>query len=158
MLEMVAYEVLPIIALPFGTVPICGRKLQIAGSSRQDIVAIIANFYNGALSNKSKEFSTSIGCVPLRSPYLSADGQKLIESPGPKDERDTQLPDPANVKREDLFNYGVVAKIQGIEGGKTGDIKLILDCTTRFKLGKFVSEGPYIEARCEIHKDEGTTI
>lgn len=153
---MVAYEVLPIIPLPYDTVPICGRKLQIAAVNRPDIVAIVANFYNGAFGNKSKDHAASIGCVPLRSPYLSPDGQKLIES-GKASDKEPAVPDPAHASRDDLFNFGVVAKIQGIEGGKTGEIKLILDCTTRFKLGKITQDKPYLEGRCEIYKDEGMT-
>lgn len=146
----------PIIPLPYETVPIPGRKLQIAAVQRPDIVAIIANFYNGSFSSKNKDATASVGCVPLRSPYLSADGQKLLE-PANKSKKEPEVPDSMNVKKEDLYNYGIMARIQSVEGSKSGEIKLVLECTTRFQLGSITQEKPYMQARCKVVKDEGTT-
>lgn len=151
---MVASETYPVIPLPYDTVPIPGRKLQIAAVNRPDIVAIIANFYSGSFTGRSKDQAASIACVPLRSPYLSSDGKKLIESASKSDKEPT-VADPAHVKRDDLFDFGVMARIQSVEGTKAGEIKLILDCTTRFKLGKITSESPYLQAKCQVFKDEG---
>lgn len=148
-------ETYPIIPLPYDTVPVPGRKLHIGSVNRPDIVAIIANYYNGAFGNKTQDNSAALGCIPLRSPYLGPDGHKLIESTSKNDRAERQVPDPAHATKDDLFNYGVLAKIQGIEGGRTGEIKLVLDCTTRFRVDKFTQDKPYIQARCQVFKDEG---
>lgn len=145
----------PILALPYGTVLFPGRTLHISPANRPDVIAIIANYYSGALRTKSKDNAPLINCVPLRSPYLSPDGRKLIEG-GAKEESNHEEPDSLNLSRKDLFNYGTLAKIVGIRGGKSGELAIVVDGINRCKLDKMIQETPYFEATVKVFKDEGT--
>lgn len=144
----------PILPLPYGSVLFPGRKLQISSANRQDIIAIIANYYNGAFASKSKENPFLIGCTPLRSPLLSADGQKLIASSN-TDDADHETPDAGQAVKDDLFNYGTLAKIHSIEGGRSGDLKLVVEGVQRFKVDKITQEKPYFTGTLKPIRDEG---
>lgn len=147
---------IPILPLPYDSVLFPGRKLQINASDRQDVIAIIAEYYNRSLSDGSKKKTAVIGCVPLRSPYLSGDGQYLIESGG--DEGAHRIPRIDQVKRKDLFNYGVLATISSVEGGRSGELKIVVEGLQRFKLDKITAEKPYLAAKVKAFVDEGMEI
>lgn len=147
-------DIYPIIPLPYESVLFPGRKLQISSVNRQDIIAIIADYYKGAFASRSKQNPALIGCVPLRSHLLSPDGKKLIES-DQLDKNGTEIPDAAQAGRNDLFDFGVVARIHSIEGGKNGDLKVVVEGVTRFKLEEITQEKPYFEGRVKLFKDEG---
>jgi len=145
----------PILALPYGTVLFPGRTLHISPANRPDVIAIIANYYSGALRTKSKDNAPLINCVPLRSPYLSPDGRKLIEGATKDGQGRGGEPDSANLSKDDLFNYGTLAKINGIRGGKSGELAIVVEGVNRCKLDKMTQETPYFEATVKVFKDEG---
>jgi len=144
----------PILVLPYGTVLFPGRTLHISPANRPDVIAIIANYYSGALRTKSKDNAPLINCVPLRSPYLSADGRKLIESATP-DATGRKQSDSADISKDDLYNYGALAKINGIRGGKSGELAIVVEGVSRCKIQKVTQETPYFEATVQVFKDEG---
>lgn len=142
----------PILPLPYNVVLFPGRTLHISPANRADVISIIANYYSGALKTKSKENSPLVACVPLRSPYLSADGRKLIDD-GKREKRTP--PDATNVSKDTLFNFGTLAKINGIRGGKSGDLALVVEGVSRCKIDQYTQEKPFFEAKVLTFKDEG---
>lgn len=148
----------PILPLPYNSVLFPGRKLQISSANRQDIIAIIANYYNGAFASKNKENPFLVGCVPLRSPLLTADGQKLIGSGSSEDDAAKDIPDAAQASKQDLFNYGVLAKIHSIEGGRQGDLKVVVEGVARFKVQEITQEKPYFAGQVKEMRDDGMIL
>lgn len=144
----------PILALPYGTVLFPGRTLHISPANRPDVIAIIANYYSGALRTKSKDNAPLINCIPLRSPYLSPDGRKLLEG-AIKEVHERKEPDSTNLSKDDLFNYGTLAKINGIRGGRSGELAIVVEGVNRCKLDKITQETPYFEATVKVFKDDG---
>jgi hypothetical protein len=146
---------IPILSLPRQTVLFPGRKLQISASNRPDIFAIIADYYNRSLSGNGVSRTAVIGCVPLRSPYLSGDGKRLIES-GDDDVAIKNKQEDA-VTKDDLFNFGVLATISSVEGGRSGDLKIVVEGGRRIKIETITQEEPYSMARVKAYNDEGKT-
>lgn len=146
-------ESIPLLPLPHDTVLFPSRKLQISASDRPDIIAIIAEYYSRALtSSNAGSKSTVIGCVPLRSPYLNGDGQRLIEG---GEDASKRAPKDDQFKKEDLFNYGVLATIGSVEGKRTGKLQIVVEGLQRFKIEEVVQEKPYLAARVMTYVDEG---
>ena len=54
--------------------------------------------------------------------------------------------DPSDIRREDLFRYGTVARISGIQGQKSNDLILVLEGVKRMKLNKFTQRRPFFAA------------
>jgi len=149
-------ESIPLLPLPHDTVLFPSRKLQISASDRPDIIAIIAEYYNRALtSSNAGSKSTVIGCVPLRSPYLNGDGHRLIEA-GQDAAKRTSKDD--QIKREDLFNYGVLATIGSVEGKRTGKLQIVVEGLQRFKIEEIVQVKPYLAAKVKTYVDEGMSV
>ena len=147
-------EIYPLIPIPYGNVLFPGKTLHISPSNREDVVAIIAKYYTGALKTGPKSNAPLIGCVPLRSPLLSADGKKLIED-ADKSSKQILEPDVTHATKDDLFQYGCIARISGIRGGRQGDVALVVDGLSRCKITKITSESPYLEGKLVEYKDAG---
>lgn len=143
----------PVIPLPYGTVLFPGKTLHISPQDRQDVIAIIVKYHNGTLRPKTKESSPVISCFPLRSPFLSADGERLIQDPA-KGEPSHPQPDVTRASKDDLLDFGCVARVSGIRGGRRGDVALAVDGLHRCKLEKVTSETPHFEASVREFKDE----
>ena len=142
----------PVIPLSYGSVLFPGKTLNISPADRQDVTAIIAKYYSGALQPKNKDNAPLIACVPLRSPYLSPDGKKLIDDS--KRESSTHFEsDASQATKLDLFDYGCLARISGIRGGGRGDVALVVDGVSRCKLEGIKNEEPYFEADIKEFKD-----
>ena len=147
-------EMLPVIPLEYGTVLFPGKSLNLSPANREDVTALISKYYSGALQAKNKDNAPLVACVPLRSPYLSFDGKKLIQdsrADAPKSE-----PDVTRASKSDLFHYGCIAKIAGIRGGRRGDVALVVEGQNRCKIDRFMQEKPYMMAQVQEFKDVGT--
>ncbi|KAJ9662399.1 hypothetical protein H2201_006108 [Coniosporium apollinis] len=145
--------VLPIVALPRDLVLLPGSTLRIPLQSRPDIANLLASIYSRATTPKP-ENGVTIGCVPLCSPQLSRDGKKLIED-GKGSRNDAQYSeDPAQASSKDLFGYGTVGKVSGVQGRRQGELSLVVEGVSRFKLGKVIQEKPFLEAEIIHHEDE----
>lgn len=142
--------VLPIIPLERDTVLLPGVTLRIPVRNRRDIPALLSAIYKTASTPRPLLDSLMVGCLPLCSPLLSHEGQQLLED----SERRTRnlaerlTNDPSDVKAEDLFVYGVVAKISGVIGRKPGELSLVVEGTRRFRAERFTQFKPYTE--CEV--------
>lgn len=145
---------LPILPLDYGTVLFPGKTLNISPANRDDVSAFISKYYSGALQTKNNDNSPLVACVPLRSPYLSADGKKLIED-SPKADAIQNEPNAARAVGADLFDYGCIAKIAGIRGGRRGEVALVLEGQSRCKLEKVIEEKPYMYAQTREFKESG---
>jgi ATP-dependent Lon protease len=150
---------LPVIPLAKGTVLLPGVVLRIPVSiSRPDIPALLSNVYSRAASrtSPSRLDHINIACVPLTSPLLSQKGQKLIaqdeQSLKPKERLDIN---PASATKEDIFGYGVAAKISGVEGRGTGEFALLVEGIARVRIERITQERPFFEAEVTYEYDDG---
>lgn len=144
--------------LPLGdnAVLLPGVSLRVPVAGRSDISAILTSVYTHAKSPRPDVASISIGCVPFKSPLLGGDGQNLIA--GIEETAETQQGqgsiDPGDADKSDLFAYGTVARISGVQGRRTDDLALILEGTRRFKIERFTQTRPYFEARVTYLDEE----
>ncbi|KAI9052831.1 hypothetical protein LZ554_003104 [Drepanopeziza brunnea f. sp. 'monogermtubi'] len=149
---------LPLIPLQKGTVLLPGIVLRIPVSgNRADIPALLSHVYSRAASKTLAQRldNVNIACVPLNSPLLSNHGQKLIagddKNPPPKERLDI---DPGRATKQDLFGYGVAAKISGVEGRGTGEFALLVEGMARIRIDKISQEKPFFEAQVTYEHDE----
>jgi ATP-dependent Lon protease len=150
---------LPVIPLAKDTVLLPGIVLRIpVAGDRPDIPALLSNVYSrAALKTPSQRLdNVNIACVPLNSPFLSPNGQKMIsqdkQSPNPEERLDIN---PASANKGDLFGYGVAAKISGVEGRGTGEFALLVEGIARVRIEKLTQERPFFEAEVTYEYDDG---
>jgi ATP-dependent Lon protease len=152
---------LPLIPLPYSTVLLPGVVTRIPLQNRADIAAILANIYSKASTPRPEASSVTVGCVPLNSPYLSPDGKQLIENGDAKgkDNKSAVLEqrDPSLAGKADLFMYGTMARVTGVQGKRPGELSLMVEGIGRFKIERFVRERPYFEAKIALHEDEAVS-
>ena len=145
--------------LPLGdnAVLLPGTTLRVPVTGRSDIPALLTSFYTRSKSPKPDASTIFIGCVPLNSPLLSADGQHLLASShrdaDGESERRNVSPDEAS--RKDLFIYGTVAKISGVQGRRANDLSLVLEGTRRFRINRITQKRPFFEAQVTILDEDG---
>ncbi|KAE9371211.1 ATP-dependent protease-like protein la [Stipitochalara longipes BDJ] len=149
---------LPVIPLAKDTVLLPGIVLRIpVAGLRPDIPALLSSVYSRAASKSPSQRldHLHIACVPLNSPFLTKNGQKMISrderSPQPKERLDIR---PGNATKEDLFGYGVAAKISGVEGRGTGEFALIVEGVARLSIDRITQERPFFEAEVTYEYDE----
>ena len=95
-----------------------------------------------------------IGCVPLNSTFLSADGHRLIageDGEEPSDLRNSL----ENAAEKDLFSFGTVAKISGVQARGTNELALILKGVRRFRIQEITQTKPFFEARIALLDEDG---
>jgi len=150
---------LPVIPLAKDTVLLPGIVLRIpVAGNRVDIPALLSSVYSRAASKTPSQRldNVNIACVPLNSPFLSSLGQKMIEpdeqSSKPKERLDIN---PASASKEDLFGYGVAAKITGVEGRGTGEFALLVEGISRVRIDNITQERPFFEAEVTYEYDDG---
>lgn len=145
---------LPIVPLPKDQVLLPGVSLRINVANRPDLAALLAHIYSTAstASTPRGENAISIGCVPLKSPFVSPDGKRLLGD-GQDKVKERQEIHPVAAKKDDLFGYGVVAKVSGVQGRNRNDLSLVVEGTSRFKIDKVTQERPYFEATVIPHQD-----
>ena len=144
--------------LPLGdnAVLLPGTTLRLPLAGRSDVPALLTSLYTRARSPRPDASSIPIGCVPLSSPLLSPTGRNLIQDV----ERDGQVQeepgivDPSDASKRDLFAYGTVAKISGVQGRRTNEIALLLEGGRRFKIERITQERPYFKAQVTYLDDE----
>ena len=151
---------LPLLPLPPSLVLFPGVTARIPLQNRPDIAAILANIYSKAATPRPEVNSVTVGCVPLNSPFLSPDGRQLIEdatdaSPTKKGPAvETVQLDPSQARKQDLFNYGTMARVTGVQAGsKQSELTLVVEGVARFHVEKILSTRPYFEARVTLHTE-----
>ena len=155
-----ASATLPLIPLAKDSVLLPGVTLRIPVSNRPDIPALLSSAFSRAaqFQNAVRSGTTvpSIGCVPLNSPFLGRDGQQLLDSgrgeSGQKQERFDI--NPGKAAKDDLFGYGTLAKIVGVQQ-PGGEVYLLVEGVQRFRIDKITQERPYFEAEVTYYDDDG---
>lgn len=146
-------KVLPLLPLPKGTVLLPGNTIRIPVVDRADVASLLAHIYSRAVT-PNPNAPVTIGCVPLNSPLLSADGKRLIEGRESKSGGSFDV-EPGQATKKDLFKYGTVAKISGVQGQRQGQLALIVEGVSRITVNKIIQEKPYFEAELTHHEDRG---
>ncbi|KAL6896454.1 ATP-dependent protease La [Trichoderma evansii] len=148
---------LPLIPLPRGTVLLPGLAYRVTvNSSRPDLPALLAYVYELAASKgpDGRIDSIPIACVPVSSPLVGPDGQLLITNGEDPESARVDTINPGTAKKDDLFGFGVAAKIVGIDGRGSGEFALRVEGTSRIRLDSIVRERPFFEAKATYYEDE----
>ncbi|KAM0261701.1 hypothetical protein ACHAQJ_002153 [Trichoderma viride] len=148
---------LPLIPLPRGTVLLPGLVYRVTvNSSRPDLPALLAYVYELAASKgpDGRIDSIPIACVPVSSPLVGPDGQLLITNGEDLDSARVDPVNPGTAKKDDLFGFGVAAKIVGIDGRGSGEFALRVEGTSRVRLDSITRERPFFEAKVTYYEDE----
>ena len=150
-----AKSTIPLIPLAGNAVLLPGVTLRIPVSGRSDIPLILSSAFQRS-RNRTVAASIPIGCVPLNSPYLSKDGKQLLEN-GERESKDDNAPserDPAKAKKADIFGYGTLAKILGVQGIPNQESYLVVEGVQRFRVDSISHERPYFEGEVTFYEDE----
>lgn len=149
---------LPLIPLASDTVLLPGNGLRIPfAASRPDIPALLSQVYSTTAGKTSAQRFDAVHviCVPLNSPLLSKNGQRLIGDKKEEEGKELRKIEPAYAKKEDLFTWGCAAKISGVEGRGTGEFSLIVEGLSRVRILKVTQERPYFEGEVSYETDDG---
>ena len=153
-------QTLPILPLSKGSVLLPGITLRIPVANRTDIPALLTSVFTQGKRPRTDSSAILIGCVPINSPLLRSDGQQLLDNGDPKLIRqiDDQETNPGNADHRDLFMYGTVAKISGVQGRRADDLSLIVEGVRRFRIDRFTQMRPYFEAEVAYLDEEGRQV
>ncbi|OXV08472.1 hypothetical protein Egran_03760 [Elaphomyces granulatus] len=145
---------LPIVPLPKDVVLLPGVTLRIPVSNRPDIANLLLN-RTASLKRERVVFA----CVPLKSPYLSADGQQLLDDGASEALQDEEYEaiDAGQARKEDLFAYGTVAKMVGVQGRAHTEPYLVVEGIRRFEIVEILKERPFFEAEVMLNDESVPT-
>ncbi|MCJ1283301.1 hypothetical protein MMC26_002629 [Xylographa opegraphella] len=149
------HKLLPLIPLARDSVLLPGVTLRVPVQNRPDIPALLSSIYTRAATPKPDTSSISVGCVPLCSPLLSPEGQNLLEDAEIRVRKTAEhlAANPGRAGEKDLFEYGTVAKISGVQGRRPGELALVVEGLRRFRIERFTQFKPYMEAEV-VYLDE----
>ena len=150
-------QTLPLLPLGDDAVLLPGTSLRVPVGGRSDVPALLTSFYTRAKSPRPDASTLLIGCVPLNSPFLSSDGRQLITD---TEEAEQSQPRsrafrPDEASKKDLFVFGTVAKITGVQGRRTNDLALVLEGIRRFKINQVTQKRPFFEAYVTLLDEDG---
>lgn len=135
---------LPILPLLKGSVLLPGVILRIPVSDRPDVTFLLSS---QAKTAKGDLGAISFGCVPLILPKAEVEDQKSITSLYTSDfEELDSLDTKASIGKGDLFGYGTLAKITGVQGTRS-EMILIVQGVSRFKINRVTKVQPFFEAK-----------
>jgi ATP-dependent Lon protease len=154
---------LPLIPLARDAVLLPGIVLRVpVASNRSDVPALLSSVYSRAASKTAGQRldNVNVVCVPFNAPLLTPNGQRMIsqdeQSP---DQNKRPVVDPSSATREDLFEYGVAARISGVEGRfGHGEFALLVEGIARVRIDRFVQDRPFFEAEVTYEHDAGKDI
>ena len=150
---------LAIVPLPKGTILLPGVTARLPVPNRPDLSNLLSSLLDQASKGQRHENSISFGCVPLGSPYLSRDSQNLIDD-GSLDEdkkEEYEAVDAGQARKEDLFHYGTVGKVVGLQRRVYGEPSLLVQGVQRFSIQRWLKERPFFEAEVILHEEKGKT-
>ena len=149
---------LALLPLPKGLVLLPGITLRVPVSNRTDVPALLSSVYSRAATPKPDATAISIGCVPLNSPLLSPDGINLIDDVEHPSRRrlDPYDINPGVADKKDLFQYGTVARISGVQGRRPDELALVVEGIRRFKINRITQKRPFFEADVTCPDEEST--
>ena len=143
---------LPILPLPFGSVLLPAASIKIPVSGRSDMVSILAALSSTDGQSRSISETLDLGCVPLNSSLLGSDGLPLPNR-GQRHFAGDEHSNPDSVDHRQLFMYGVVAKVSGLQGGHADDFSLTVEGYQRFRIDRFTQMRPHFAAEVSFSDD-----
>jgi ATP-dependent Lon protease len=146
---------IPLIPLPKDSVLLPGVTLRIPITSRPEIPFLLQSAFSQAVTSR-RGSTLTVGCVPLKSQYLSHDGQQLLENKQKDGQRRKEHieVEPEKASKEDLFRYGTVAKLIGIQGRSHGAPSLVVEGIQRFRIDQVLERKPYLEAEVTLYNED----
>ncbi|KAJ5279400.1 hypothetical protein N7478_004772 [Penicillium angulare] len=148
---------LPLVPLAKGTVLLPGVTLRIPVSNRPDLTNLLSSLVE---KPSKRDNNITFGCVPLSSPFLSRDGLQLIEGDDSdethKEEYDAI--DAGQARKDDLFRYGTLGKVIGVQRRAYSEPFLLVQGSQRFTVKKVVRDRPYFEAEVILHDESTSSI
>ena len=169
-------KVIPLVPLEPGTIFLPGVNYLLSTSERPDVAALLSHIHGRVLSPISSKIGSAspavlIGCIPLRSPHISKDGKRLItsgattdvkyddegEASGKMEKLKSQIVDVNKAREQDLYGYGVLAKVLEVQGTRRGDMTILVEGLSRFEVKEVMQERPYFRAKVVVYEDEGTS-
>lgn len=148
---------LSLVPLPKGSVLLPGATLRIPVSNRPDLANLLSSLLDRTQAAKRDANSITFGCVPLCSPYLSKDGQHVIGNgavDGDKGE-DFESFDAGQARKEDLYSYGTLGKVIGVQRRAYSEPHLLVQGVQRMTVKRVLKERPFFEAECTLHDEKG---
>ncbi|KKK13670.1 hypothetical protein ARAM_005522 [Aspergillus rambellii] len=146
---------LPLVPLPKGSVLLPGATLRIPVSNRPDLANLLSSLLDRTQATKREANLITFGCVPLSSPFLSKDGQHVIEDGtvehSTREEYDSI--DAGQARKEDLYRYGTVGKVIGVQRRAYSEPHLLVQGVQRFTVKRVLKERPFFEAECILHDE-----
>jgi ATP-dependent Lon protease len=146
---------LALVPLAKDTVLLPGVTLRIPLANRPDLSNFLASFLN---RNKREQGPITLGCIPLASPRLGPDGQRLIEDGSDTENEEHETVDAGQARKEDLFKYGTIAKLIGVQRRVYSEPYLLVEGIRRFSLVRVLRERPFLEAEVALHDEPGKSI
>lgn len=144
---------IPLVPLAKGSVLLPGVTLRIPVSNRPDLANLLSSF----VDKPSKRDGNNIifGCVPLSSPFLSRDGQQLLEGDESDSDRKEEYDsiDAGQARKEDLFRSGTIGKVIGVQRRAYSEPFLLVQGSQRFSIRRVIRERPYFEAEVFVHDE-----
>lgn len=148
---------LALVPLPKGSVLLPGVTLRIPVSNRPDLANLLSALLDQTNLGKRDGNTITFGCVPLRSPLLSNDGQQLIDDgsvDGAKKEEFDAI-NAGQARKEDLFRYGTVGKVIGVQRRAYAEPFLVVQGVQRFTIKHILRERPFFEGEVVLHNERG---
>ena len=148
---------IPLVPLPKGSVLLPGVSLRIPVSNRPDLANLLSSLADKPSSGNRDGNSVIFGCVPLSSPFLSKDGQNLLEDGNASDEgkEEYESIDAGQARTDDLFRFGTIGKVVGIQRRAFAEPFLLVQGIQRFTVKRVLKERPFFEAEVFYHEEKG---
>lgn len=143
---------LPLVPLAKGSVLLPGVTLRIPVSDRPDLTNLLSSLVDRPRRDGN---SITFGCIPLSSPFLSRDGQQLLEGEASDNDRKEEYDslDAGQARKEDLFRYGTIGKVIGVQRRAYSEPFLLVQGSQRFTVKKILRERPFFEAEVLAHEE-----
>lgn len=149
-----------LVSLPKGSVLFPGVSLRIPVSNRPDLANLLSTLLERTNSGHRNGSTITFGCIPLNSPFLSKDGQSLLEDGSLNNEKKEEYEaiDAGQARKEDLFGHGTVGKVVGIQRRAFAEPFLLVQGAQRFTVKRVLKERPFFEAEVILHEEKGKRL
>ncbi|CAL5870935.1 uncharacterized protein PFLUO_LOCUS5177 [Penicillium psychrofluorescens] len=143
---------LPLVPLAKGSVLLPGVTLRIPVSNRPDLANLLSSLVDRPKRDGS---SITFGCIPLSSPFLSRDGQQLLEGSDADETRREEWDsiDAGQARKDDLFGHGTIGKVIGVQRRAYAEPFLLVQGAQRFTVKRILKDRPYFEAEVLPHDE-----
>jgi ATP-dependent Lon protease len=146
---------LPLIPLPRAAVLFPGVTLRIPITDRPDIPILLQSAVSKSASSR-KRSPLVVGCVPLRSAYLSPDGQQLLQSKrdDTRGNDDAVEVDPSTATADDLFHFGTIARLVAVEVQPSSEASLLVEGIQRLRINHILDAESHLKAEVATYVDQ----